>query len=178
MHDWYRAVCVGGKTGLTIGRNGWPHQVLGVDKVCGRPASCYGLPSAWKFQATTTLQSTPVAADTRSAGVAVCKQDARLMWRFLTSCDVDLWPFHQEVQKQFVWGRLYAKIAKTIMWCDCNSLLRRPRGTELPLTTDAPIIMRASYRPHYASCPVRPSVRPSVCLSVPNGLLTRKQQWR
>ena len=34
-------------------------------------------------------------------------------------------------------------------------------------------VTRPSYRPHYASCP---SVRPFVCLSVPYGLVTRKQK--
>jgi len=44
--------------------------------------SCYGLRNAWKFL--------PAPKQLQLDQLAVSKQDARLLWRFLTSCDLDL----------------------------------------------------------------------------------------
>jgi len=68
---------------------------VGADMVCGRPSSCYGLRDAWKFQATPTLQSTQQQRTLDRP--AVSKHDTRLLWTFLTSCDLDLWPFHLKI---------------------------------------------------------------------------------
>ena len=53
--------------------------------------SCYGIRDAWKFHATPTVQSAP---EQRALDrLAVSKHDTRLLLRFLTSCDLDFWPF-------------------------------------------------------------------------------------
>jgi len=51
----------------------------------------FQLHDAWKFQGTPTLQS---ALEQQALDwSAISKHDARLLWRFLTTCDLDLWPF-------------------------------------------------------------------------------------
>jgi len=49
----------------------------------------------WKFQATPTLQL--ALEHWVLIRPAVSKHDTRLLWRFLTSCDLDLWPFHLKI---------------------------------------------------------------------------------
>jgi len=61
---------------------------VGADMVCGRLNSCYGLRDTWKFQAMLSQQW--VLKQHTLDWPAMSKYDARLLRRFLASCDLDL----------------------------------------------------------------------------------------